>query len=45
MGEAEENHKIVSFIICAPHHIGLFYDDQNKEAEKDKKCITHNRRK
>jgi hypothetical protein len=25
--------------------MGLFYDDQNKEAEKDKKCIMHNRQK
>jgi hypothetical protein len=43
MWETEENHKILSFIICTPHHMGLFYDDQNKESEKDKPCIMHNR--
>jgi hypothetical protein len=42
---AEKNHKNVNFISCTPHHMGLFYDDQNKEAKKDKKCIMHNGRK
>jgi len=45
MWGTDEYHKTVSFISCTPQDMGLFYDDQNKEAEKDETFIMHNRRK
>ena len=45
MWGTEEYHETVSFISCTPHDMGLFYDDQNKETEKDRAFIMHNRRK
>jgi len=45
MWGTDEYHKTVSFVSCSYHDMGLFYDDQNKEAEKDKTFIMHNRGK